>query len=405
MKLRKLINIIVLAVFAGCARGYPDDSEKLTGASVEFAKKLKAGWNLGNTLDAYLNYEEKGFTLDAETCWDMPKTTKRMIQTVHEAGFTTIRIPVSWHGHLSNDSDDPYRIKKDWMARVKEVVDYAYNEGMYVILNVHHDNLSVYSGASAGTINDKVYNGNKLLGYALDPSAKKQSVCFLKNIWQQICEVFNEKYDEHLIFEVLNEPRNVGGSDEWNPSKEKLAGYNALILAYEQACLDVIRASGKNNATRYVMVPPYAASPYCLEGFSLPSDSAYDRLLLSFHAYTPYEFCMWSSSKVDVDFDSNDKGAIDYGFDVVRKKFPDIGAVCGETSAENKNNLSQRVAWAKYFFGKAYKTYGIPVILWDNNVPTADSNHNGEHHGYFDRENLSWYFPEINQALLQLDYE
>ena len=370
-------------------------------SSVNFALKLKAGWNLGNTLDAYDNKNAHGYTLDSETCWGMPKTTKEMIQAVHKAGFTTIRIPVSWHGHLSNNPDDPYKIDSAWMKRVKEIVDWAYQDGLYVIINIHHDNLSTAAGNGVGTINTQGYNGNKLLGFVMDSGFKRQSKYFLRNVWEQVSATFNDDYDEHLIFEVMNEPRNVGGSDEWNADgKGKRKEYNKLLLEYEQTCLDAIRSSGGRNATRYVMVPGYAASPNYFEDFTLPKDSAEDRLLISFHAYTPYEFAMWASYKVDKVFDRGDQGSIDWAFQCVRDKFPAVGVVLGETSAENKDNLEERLKWANYFFGRAYKNYKFSVILWDNNVPSPDSNHNGEHHGYFDRNTLSWYFPTLTQAMI-----
>jgi len=403
---RKIAKIVAAVIFlCGCS-GYAQNTalEQALGnadSSVNFALKLKAGWNLGNTLDAYDNKNEAGFSLQAETCWGMPYTTKEMIKAVHEAGFSTIRIPVSWHGHLSNDPEDPYKIDAAWMKRVQQVVDYAYNEGLYVILNVHHDNLSVSAGNGAGTINSLGYNNYKLLGYAVDSAFKRQSKFYLRNVWEQIAAVFNNDYDEHLIFEVLNEPRNVGGSDEWNANQNgKQAEYNKLLLDYEQTCVDVIRASGGKNANRYVMVPGYAASPLYFDGFELPKDSASDKLLISFHAYTPYEFAMWADYKEDSVFDKGDMGTIDWAFEAVREKFPDVGVVLGETSAENKNNLSERIKWAEYFFGNAYKKYKYAVVLWDNNVPTPDSNHNGEHHGYFNRDRLEWYFPEMTQAFV-----
>ncbi|MBQ0052051.1 MAG: glycoside hydrolase family 5 protein [Treponema sp.] len=372
-------------------------------SSVNFALKMKAGWNLGNTFDAYNNKDEMGYTLSAETCWGMPKTTRKMIQAVHKAGFSTIRIPVSWHGHLSNNPEDPYKIDSKWMARVKEVVNWAYNEGMYVILNIHHDNLSTAQGNGAGTINASGYNGNKLLGYVVDSGFKRQSKFFLKNVWEQICKNFNEEYDEHLIFELLNEPRNVGTADEWWVSNTtKLAEYNKILLEYEQTCLDVIRASGNKNATRYVMVTGYAANPQLTVDFTLPNDSANDKLLLSFHAYTPYKFAMWDQSNPNCTvFDKGCQGEIEWNYQQLRQKFPTIGIVQGETSAENKDNLSERLKWAEFAFGQAYKKYKIASVLWDNNVPSPDSNHNGEHHGYFNREKLEWYFPTLTQKMVE----
>ncbi len=407
--MKKIIAIITSIFLIGAtnvfSNAYKTIDEALANpdSSVNFVLKMKAGWNLGNTLDSYGNYDKAGFTLDCETFWGMPKPTQEMLKKVHDSGFSTIRIPISWHGHLSNNSEDPYKINEDWMKRVKEVVSWAYDEGFYVIMNIHHDNLSTVSGNGVGTINASGYNGYKLLGYVVDSSFKRQSKFFLKNVWTQIAENFNEEFDERLIFEIVNEPRNVGKSDEWwTNDKSKLAEYNKLLLEYEQTALDVIRASGKNNANRFVMVTGYAANPQLTKDFILPNDSADDKLLLSFHAYTPYPFAMWDSNAKEPRkiFDKSCKGEIEWNYQLLREKFPTIGIVQGETSAENKDNLEERVKWAEFTFGTAYKKYKIASILWDNNVPTPDNNHNGEHHGYFDREKLEWYFPTITQTIV-----
>lgn len=354
-------------------------------SSVDFAKKLVIGWNLGNTLDA-----------PTETGWGMPKTTKAMIDAVKAAGFKTIRIPVSWSKHVSSDGE--YTINSSWMARVKEIVDWAIADDMYVILNVHHDNYSTSDLSSNA-------------GFALSTSdsiIQTKSKAYLKAVWTQIADEFNNAYDEKLIFEVLNEPRDVGSSNEWDISNDSTAKkYCDVITDYENTCIAAIRSTGGNNAKRFIMVPGYAASgsdQRMLGAYTMPTDTAEDKLILSTHAYSPYNFAMANSDK---DFGSDDEASLTSIFNYLKTTYTDkeIGVVMGEASASNKNNTEERIKWVKDYFAKA-KAAGIPVVLWDNMVYTADgsestaSGYNGEHHGWLNRNACKWYFPTIIKAMM-----
>ena len=361
-------------------------------SSIDFAKNLVIGWNLGNTLDA-----------PTETGWGMPTTTQAMLTAVKAAGFKTVRIPVSWSKHITDSTN--YTIDSTWMARVKEVVDYAYNQGMYVILNVHHDNYS--TSTSDGLGSSSVY------GYAIttDTTLQTKSKNYLNKVWTQIATTF-ASYDEKLIFEVLNEPRTVGESTEWHiedSNSSTATTYNNIITDYENTCISAIRAvSGNEN--RFIMVPPYAASgtmSVTLNNYTMPTDTATDKLILSTHAYSPYNFAMANS---DSTFDSEDEASLTSIFNLLNTKYisQGIGVVMGEASASNKNNTAERIKWVQSYFAKA-KAIGIPVILWDNMVYTADGNedtsvystgYSGEHHGWLNRNACKWYFPTIVQAMM-----
>ena len=361
-----------------------------TLSSVEFAANLAIGWNLGNTLDAY---SSKNSGLASETGWGMPRTTEDMITAVKAAGFKTIRIPVSWHNHISDTSN--FKIDSAWMARVKEIVDWAYNQNMYVIINIHHDN------HTTAAINTQA-------GFALskDSSIQNKSKAYIRNIWTQVAIEFAE-YDEKLIFEILNEPRDVDGiefGNEWNYSGKDACD---IITSYEQAGLDAIRAV-PGNRNRFVMVPGYAASgtnAVMLDNYTLPADSANDKLLVSTHAYAPYRFAM--STSEDSIFGDDDKETLDYHFNYLKNKYTanGIGVVMGEASASDKDNLSERIKWATYYYTKA-KDAGIPVILWDNmvTVSTGGDIESGECHGYFNRKTKTWYFPSIIEAMMKVVY-
>lgn len=371
------------AYFTGTESPYDSDIISATPtddlSSVEFAKELVIGWNLGNTLDA-----------PTETKWGMPETTQEMINAVKAAGFETIRIPVSWSEHV----DSSYNINSDWMSRVKEVVDYAVNNDMYIILNVHHDNYSEDELSDSDTY-----------GFAVstDSTLQTKSKAYLEKVWTQIATKF-ASYDEKLIFEVLNEPRAVSTSDEWYITSASTAKtYCDIITDYENTCISAIRAVS-GNEDRYIMVPSYAASgtmTVTLDNYTLPDDSASDKLIFSTHAYSPYNFAM---ANADSTFDSDDEASLTSIFNYLKTNYTDkgIGVVMGEASASNKDNTSERIKWAEDYFAKA-ESAGIPVVLWDNMVYTADGSsgvYDGEHHGWLNRNACKWYFPTIIQAMM-----
>ena len=173
--------------------------DKITSKQV--VDEMGFGWNLGNTFDAF-NGEKQNQGLDSETCWGVSKTTEESIEGLYTKGIRTIRIPVTWHNHIIDNS---YTIDPEWMNRVKTVVDWSISKGLYVILNTHHDNAE-YSV-------DPIKYGK---GYYPLRKDLAESAQFIYNIWSQIASAFNNGYDHHLIFEGLNEPRPMGTDCEKN---------------------------------------------------------------------------------------------------------------------------------------------------------------------------------------------
>jgi len=357
--------------------------------SVEMAKAMKIGWNLGNTFDAWAN----GVTgLASETCWGQPKTTKAMLQGIKQAGFASIRIPVSWHDHITDSTN--YTLETAWINRVKEVVDWALEEGLCVIINIHHDNFSDAELA------------NRDYGFAVskDSELQEKSKKYIAGVWKNLAEVFKD-YDHSLVFELLNEPRDIGGTNwgnEWYVDSSNATEANGIILSYEKAALELIRESGSKNADRFIMVPPYAASTGCMGGFDISklSDSAEDRIIIEGHAYSPYNFAM-KSEDGETKFTSAHKNELKGTFNNLYNNYVSkgIGLVIDETGATNKNNLEDRIAWAEYFFGEAYKK-GIPAFWWDNgNWQVSGSDYN-EKYGYYNRNQQIWYFPSLMKASL-----
>ncbi|MBR1662725.1 MAG: cellulase family glycosylhydrolase [Ruminococcus sp.] len=387
----KLIGALTsAAVLAGAVGAVPVSAQEgLDEDTLEFVDAMGAGWNLGNTLDAHGNWASG---VDTETCWGVPKTTKAMIEAVHDAGFETIRIPVSWAQHV----DSSYKIDQAFMARVKEVVDYAYDEGMYVILNVHHDESTDYESI----------NG---MGYYPDSEHREKSLTYLTNVWQQISETFKD-YDESLIFETLNEPRLCGTQYEWSSprwvSDQPLIESCEIINTFNQEIVNVIRKSGGENATRRIMCPGYAASAdsAIADVYKLPTDpisTNQHKIMVSTHAYTPYDLCLASDKdKMKYQLDDNGRSQIDGVFSELYNKFIKNGTavIMGECGVTFKNNQSECDAWASYYYTQAEK-YDIPAVLWDNNV-RSNPDGPGECHQHFDRSSLTWADPTFIKAIM-----
>ncbi|MGN0585915.1 MAG: cellulase family glycosylhydrolase, partial [Oscillospiraceae bacterium] len=336
-----------------------------SGNAMEFVQNIKIGWNLGNTLDSTGTWIS-GSPTKYETAWGNVVTTEDMIKTVKNAGFNAVRIPTTWGDHI----DSSNKIDEAWMKRVKEVVDYAIKNDMYVILNLHHEN-------SWLKLTDKE-----------KAAAQKK----FKAVWEQICTTF-KNYDEHLIFEAMNEPRTEGSAQEWNGGT---TAEREAVNEYNQLFVDTVRASGGNNKTRYLMVTPYAASssPTALKALKVPDD---DRVIVSVHAYTPYNMALncWSDEKT---FTSSGKNEVDYLMKNINDIFISKGqaVIIGEFGSLNKENEAERVKLAKYYVSEA-KKLGVPCFWWDNGTKCAPSE--GEGFGLLDRKTLKWWFSDLVKAL------
>lgn len=355
------------------------DSEALV-----FVQNMKTGWNLGNTFDASDN-SKSGDDLKYESMWCGTVTTKEMIDTLKEAGFQTIRIPVSWHNHLT---DDNHTISEVWLNRVQEVVDYAIDDGMYVIINIHHDFSTEY-----------IYPSGEYL---------EQSKTYVTDIWTQVADRFKD-YDDHLIMESMNEPRMVGSNNEWWLDFQNAECIDSIqcINEINQVFVDVVRSSGGNNATRYLMVPGYDAS---LQGavnsyFSLPTDieENQNKILVSVHAYTPYSFALQGegeSGSTDV-FDMTGSSSTKDIDDLMKQLYDTFvkngtGVVIGEYGARDKSgNLQARVDFTAYYI-EAARASGITCCVWDNNSFSGS----GENFGLFRRQNMTFLYPEILESIM-----
>ena len=352
-----IIVSVVLAVF-GEKMLYPVYEKT---ESVEFAEKLGAGWNLGNTFDACEKKSTEKAGLESETMWGNPETTKELIALVRQSGYKTVRLPVTWAQHLGDAPE--YKIDEAWLDRVNEVVDWVLDSGMNVIINTHHDDA---------------------FWLITDYEHEEKSIEILTKVWAQICERFKD-YDERLVFETMNEPRVFESEEEWQGTDERRDVVNHLNFA----ALETIRNSGGKNADRFVMIPTYAASGLeeNLKALELPDDS---RVMVSVHYYygTAHqsEFLdaekKWTlADKVEMykTFRCMYECFISKGYGVVEGEF-------GWTDRENLGNLAENT---KYYVELAGR-FGIPCMVWDN----------GLHFGVLDRNNLTQLYSEYVEAML-----
>ena len=388
---RALLILLLLTLLLGitCARGeeatipnirtiYRQDIPD--NEAMAFVKDMKIGWNLGNTFDANSDHNPKD-DMKIESSWVGVMTTEEMIETVHQAGFNTLRLPVSWHNHV----DENFTINTPWLDRVQQVVDWAIERDMYVILNTHHDVYAKY-----------YYPDEK--NYA---TAEK----YITTIWTQLAERFKD-YDQHLIFEGMNEPRPRGTSQEWwfnqdDPYCVEVAG---CINKLNQAFVNTVRASGGQNADRYLMVTPYCASPDAACNttyFHLPEDTADNRIIVSVHAYTPYSFALEMPGVDSFDPITN-AGQLSEIISFMNKLYKTyvangIPVVLGEYGAMEKNgNLQDRTTFYAYYVATA-SARNIPCVVWDNHVFKG----NGERFGLLDRRALTWPNQILVDAMMQ----
>jgi len=358
--------------------------------ATEWLEAIRIGWSLGNTLDAHDG--PGGFTwlgdgtytntsvLELETGWSRPVTQIEHFTAVKEAGFNAVRIPVTWFKACDAD----LYIRDDWMARVKEVVDYAVDNDLYIIINTHHDDVLF-----------------RLLDDEIDESKSN-----IIKIWEQIAEVFKD-YNEKLAFEGLNEPRTIGSAAEWRGgTPEEQNNLNIL----NQLFVDTVRSTGGNNAQRILIVPTYAASANetAQRAFVLPADTAENKLIVSLHMYEPWSFALrtgeGSVTEWDVDNPEDTEPItrfIDLAFEIFVSR--GIPVLMGEMGALNRGNLEARVAWAEFYTSYA-GSKDITCFWWDNAsywiLRRLDWGWE-QTFGLLDRENIEIAHPQIIAALMR----
>ncbi len=363
----------------------PDDWETAAAA----ASHMGAGWNLGNTLESnsgdvdnmWIEAYSGRKPSDYETAWGQPVATRELIHMFKEAGFNTIRVPVTWYPHMglplsvsgthwdksgwTGTDVDPV-----WMARVKEVVDYVIDEGMYCVLNVHHDTgtaTTAWLRADEG-----VYAATRGRYIAL---------------WTQIATEFRD-YGPTLLFESFNEM--LDAKNTWNASTHEAHG---VINQYNADFVATVRGTGGNNARRNLILNTYAAScqKEVLADFKLPPDAVEGHLLAEVHSYAPYNFAFDSAPNPKKVFDAACEAEVrglveNMNTYLVSKGIP---CVLGEFGCDSADRTEPELAKQAKCYVSAAAKYHIPCLYW---MTLSDAK---------DRSVPQWTKPAIKDAILQ----
>ena len=327
-------------------------SEIKGNSAREVALSMGVGWNLGNQMDAVSN------GIAEETAWGNPKATQALFDALKSKGFSTVRIPVTWLGHIGEAPD--YKIDKAWLERVRELVEMAEKAGLIAIVNTHHDEgrwLNIKEAAADNAVNEKT----------------KEEIAA---VWTQIAESLKDKGD-FLMLEGFNEIHDGGWG--WGGNRTDGGAQYRCMNEWNQTFVDAVRATGDNNATRWLGVPSYVTNiDLATDGsMILPKDPA-NRLMVAVHFYDPNDFSLnalvtdWGHTG-----DPAKKGSVAQDEDYMRGQFAKLTdywidkgtpVYIGETGPSN--NVGERGrAFRNYYFeymGRAARDAGLSIIYWDN---------------------------------------
>lgn len=338
--------LISAPISAGAVSGEDQSFEDLD--QYEIVEAMSPAWNVGNQLEA------SNSGVPSETAWVSTKITKELIHAVKEQGFKAVRIPISYLSKIGSAPN--YTIDSNWLKRIKEVVDYCMEEDMYAIINMHGDGYYTVTG------------GWLLCGAENQTEIKAK----YKTVWTQVAQTFSD-YDEHLIFESMNEVFDNTYSD---PNSEKYKNIND----YNQIFVDTVRQTGGNNTKRWLLVPGwntninYTAGDY---GFEIPTDTYKDssisghRIMISVHYYDPWGFAGEESPSkagytttwgTDDEINAMKDQLLRCYVKFVNKGYP---VVIGEYGSIDKNNTESRVKYANEL-NKAARSMNMVPVYWDN---------------------------------------
>lgn len=316
----------------------------------EVVNEMGVGWNLGNSLDAY-SYD-LGFVTPEKTekLWGNPIVTKKLIDTVADAGFGAIRIPVTYVNHIDSDG----KIDSAWLKRIGQVVQYGLDNDLYVIINVHHD------------------TGNQGWIYA-DKTTYETDLKNFLNIWRQVAKYFKD-YDNKLLFQSTNEILNRDKSWDWGKSWDDFR----VVHDMSQEFIDLVRQTGSNNKTRYLVLSTWGASSDSAQVehmfYKKFTDTVSDRLILSVHNY------MSSKTSIQKVIASLESYSEKYDIPIIIDEF---GTTAGVV-------MEQRITSAKCYV-KTAKKAGIACFWWDN----------GGDYSILNRQTYQWRNQKLVDALIK----
>jgi endoglucanase len=259
------------------------------------------------------------------------------------------------------------------MSRVKQVVQWAYDLDMHIILNSHHDETRILNFTDART---------------------DQSIRTLTTFWEQIAREFNG-YGDRLIFAGLNEPRIKDSTAEWTGGTPEI---RENINKHNQAFVNTVRATGGNNANRFLIVPTHGASSEnrAFEGFVIPKDTANDKIILAVHTYSPFGWAhdgngsYEGADRIRRDLTRVNNNATRLGVPVVLSEW-------GSVNNGQADNLEQRVQHAADYIGIA-REFGMATFWWDTGSTSSNRTHS---FGLFNRRTGEKHFPTIIDSIIK----
>lgn len=359
MKKISVLILALVAVLTACEaqeqKSRPQDNE-----AIQFALSMGIGWNLGNQMDAHYggcSYEEG---------WGNKAATQQTFNGVAKAGYKSVRIPVTWMGHIG--PAPTYTIEKAWIDRVAELVEMAHKAGLIVIINIHHDGY----GAETDAVK-KGYFWLDLPGAVASEEKNTQIKQELTMVWLQIGKRF-ANFGDWLVFETLNEIQD-GGWGNGNNKTDGGAQYRVLN-EWNQVCVNAIRAAGGQNETRYIGVPGYVASPdLTIDNMVLPEDVVENRLMVAVHSYDPWDYAgsakynEWGHTGKDVVPGQGEDSYVAmlnrlYNM-YVRRGIPVYFGEFGAVRRATKEDEEFRLYYFRYIC-KAMRERKIAALYWDN---------------------------------------
>ena len=329
--------------------------------AVRYALTLGVGWNLGNNLDAH----NDGVAI--ETGWGNAAATQKTFDAVKKAGFSSVRIPVTWIGHIGKAPE--YHIEKAWLDRVAEVAGYAKKAGLKCIINIHHDGFGAETDPAR-----KDFFWLNLPAAAKDEAVNTEIKRKLAMVWMQIATRFQSEGD-WLIFETMNEIQD----GKWGQGDNLTDGgaQYRVLNEWNQVCVDIIRATGGNNATRYIGIPGYVCQPgLTIDHLVMPTDETPNRLMVAVHMYDPWDYAgsakysEWGHTGKDVVPGDTGEKAYTATLDALYNKYVKQGipVYLGEYGSVHRST-DKAEAFRKYYLEytcKALRDHNIPVLFWDN---------------------------------------
>jgi endoglucanase len=314
---------------------------------------MQPGWNLGNTFDA--------IGAD-ETAWGNPRVTRALLAQVRAQGFKSIRIPVTWGDHQGAAPD--YTIDAAWLARVREVVNWALADDFYVMINMHHDSWMWLNQLASD-------HDNVLARYTAT--------------WTQIAAAFRDS-PRRLVFESINEPQFSGTSGD----AQNYELMNELNTTFQH----IVRASGGGNSARLLVLATLFMNADQARLDALVStitalDDPNVATEVHFYGFWPFSVNIAGYTR----FDATTRQDLTDTFDRVYHTFVAAGVpviigeygLLGFDASLNAVEQGEKLKFFE-FLGYYARTRNLTTMLWDN----------GQH---FNRTTFQWSDPDLYRQI------